>query len=405
MQVVHADAVLDRHAAEFVGGAIDSARPGTAARHPDREAAGMMVAADPLLAGDVVAVGRRRPPELAAPDDERVLEHVAVFEVGEQRMQRLVAFGCQFAMPLVVHVVRVPAVVPDLHEPHATLDQAAGQQQLAALPLLAVEVADVLGLAGEIEGIAGLDLHAKRRLEGLDAAVEDRLLGMLRGILLVHLAEQVELPPLLTERRRAAADVLDHLLQRHVRRGDAGAAAPWRQKRVAPRPVAASDTALRGKCDQGGEVLVFSAQAVDRPGAQAWPHRCEVAGVHQHLGDLVYRALRNHRADHAEFVGMGGELREQFADLHAALAVLLELEWRLLQLPGEAVAADEFAGGLERVLPIVLHHVVDLLAVILRERRLGVEGVDLRGAALAEDLDHPLRPGGEVRLPGGQRRS
>ena len=228
---------------------------------------------------------------------------------------------------------------------------------------------------------------------------------MLRGILLVHLAEQIELPPLLTERRRAAADVLDHLRQRHVRRRNTGATAPWRQKRVAPRPVAASDTALRGEGDQGGTVLVFRAEAIDRPGTEAWPHRGEVAGVHQHLGDLVHRALGNHRADHAELVGMGSELGEQFADFHAALAVLLELERRLLQLPGEAVAADEFAGGLQRVLPVVLHHVVDLLAVILRERRLGVEGVDLRGAALAEDLDHPLRPGGEVRLPGGQRRS
>ena len=363
-----------------------------------------MVATDPLLGGDVVAVGRRRPPKLAAPDHERVIEHVAVFEIGEERVQRLVAFGGQFTVPLVVQVVRVPAAVPDLHEPHAVLDQPAGQQQLTALPLFPVAFADVLGLAGEVEGVLGFDLHAKRGLERLDAAVEDRLLGMLRRIPLVHLPQQVELPPLLAERRRAAADIFDHLRHRHVPDRNARAAAPGRQKCVAPRPVAAPDTAVRRQGDQGGEVLVFRAQTVDRPGSQARPHAGEVAGVHQHLGDLMHRTLRLHRADHAELVGVRGQLREQLADLHPALTVLLELEGRLLELPGEPVAADEFTGGLEGVLAVVLHHVVHLSTVVLRERGFWVEGVDLRGAALAEDLDHPLRPGGEVRLAGRQRR-
>ena len=84
--------------------------------------------------------------------------------------------------------------------------------------------------------------------------------------------------------------------------------------------------------------------------------------------------------------------------------MLCEGEGRLLQLSGEAIAAHEFAGGLQGRLAVVLHDIVDLLAVILRKRGLGIERVDLRGAAFAENLDHPLRPRREVRLSGRQRR-
>ena len=77
MEVVDVDRVLDGLEAELVGGAVDVAALDAAAGQPHGEAVVVVVAAV-HLAG--VGAGRgqldgRRAAELAAPDDERVLEH------------------------------------------------------------------------------------------------------------------------------------------------------------------------------------------------------------------------------------------------------------------------------------------------------------------------------------------
>ena len=81
---------------------------------------------------------------------------------------------------------------------------------------------------------------------------------------------------------------------------------------------------------------------------------------------------------HAQVVGALGDMREDLADLQAALAMLGELERRHHQAAGLALGLD--AGGRR------------LLAVVLRQIRLGVEGVDLRRAAVHEEMDELLRP-------------
>ncbi len=67
VQVVNLDLVLDGMVAVVVGGAVDGASLDPAARQPDREAVGVVIAA-------VAALGHGRPAELAAPDDQRRLE-------------------------------------------------------------------------------------------------------------------------------------------------------------------------------------------------------------------------------------------------------------------------------------------------------------------------------------------
>src|SRR5262249_57289343 len=82
-------------------------------------------------------------------------------------------------------------------------------------------------------------------------------------------------------------------------------------------------------------------------------------------------------------------LREQFADLDAAPAVLLELEWGGEGGPGRAFGR-EVAGG-------------ELLAVVFLQLRLRVEGVDLARTAVEIDVDDVPGLGRKVRLPGRER--
>ena len=88
---------FDGVVAELVGLAVRDAAFDAAAGHPHREAADVVVA--PAFGLIDVALGHRRAAEFAAPDDERVVEHAALLEVGDQRGARLdrptrTAAGC-----------------------------------------------------------------------------------------------------------------------------------------------------------------------------------------------------------------------------------------------------------------------------------------------------------------------
>jgi len=77
------------------------------------------------------ALNHRRPPELAAPDDERVVEQAPLLQVAHKRgtgFVRIATVGLQ-----IVHEVPVlvPGFVKKLHAAHATLDHAAGQQAIS----------------------------------------------------------------------------------------------------------------------------------------------------------------------------------------------------------------------------------------------------------------------------------
>ena len=74
-------AVGDGVVAEVVGRAVGLAALDAAAGEPDGEAVGVVVAA-------VLALGAGRPAELAAPDDQGLLEQAALLQVGEQAGDR-----------------------------------------------------------------------------------------------------------------------------------------------------------------------------------------------------------------------------------------------------------------------------------------------------------------------------
>ena len=123
------DRVLHRLGAKLVRGAVDHAALDPAPGHPDRETPAVVVPAWIVVA---VAVLGRLASELAAPDDQRGVEHSPLLEVGHQGRERLVDFARLLGEPFLQVLVMVPAVVPHLHESHTALDKAARDEQLPA---------------------------------------------------------------------------------------------------------------------------------------------------------------------------------------------------------------------------------------------------------------------------------
>src|SRR5205814_2230817 len=74
--------------------------------------------------------------KFTAPNDQRILQHPALLEVGEQGADRLIALLGQFAMVLFEVIVIVPRLavpVPHLHEAHSALDHPPRNEQLPRL--------------------------------------------------------------------------------------------------------------------------------------------------------------------------------------------------------------------------------------------------------------------------------
>jgi len=141
-----------------------------------------------------------------------------------------------------------------------------------------------------------------------------------------------------------------------------------------------------------GEILVFGTEAVDGPGTHA--RAGEGAGASECLeeGGAVVDALADHRLDEAEVVDPIANVREEVADLVAALSAGAELPLGLHQRA-------------RRVLVVERERALDgqRIAVVLEQIRLVVERVDGRRAAVHEEEDDVLGARREVRLDGGER--
>ena len=191
--------VLDGVEADLVGGAVDDAPLDAAAGQPGAEALRVVVAA--------VGLGARRPAELGAPDDDRLVEHPAPLEVPQQAGDRQVDLGRELAVVGQDAGVGVPgaaaaAAVEDLDEPHAALDQAAGGQAEPAertrrVAIQAVECLRRRPLLVQLEGLGHGGLHAEGQLIGLDPRPQRRVVGIVDARQAIEPAQQAELGDLL----------------------------------------------------------------------------------------------------------------------------------------------------------------------------------------------------------------
>ena len=130
MQVVDVHLVLDGVVAVVVGGAV----AGCPALTPPP--ASHMVKPSGLWSRPSFPSAVGRAAELAAPEDQRVVEQAPRLQVLEQAGDRLVDLAGVLLVPFLEVAVLVPlherVAVRDLDEPHAALGEPAGQQALAA---------------------------------------------------------------------------------------------------------------------------------------------------------------------------------------------------------------------------------------------------------------------------------
>ncbi len=96
-----------------------------------------------------------------------------------------------------------------------------------------------------------------------------------------------------------------------------------------------------------------------------------------------------HGADDRDVVDRLGSATKDVAHFDAAFSVLAKFEWRgqggaRLALGGKRAAGQQFAG-------------------VFLERRFGIKGVDVRGAAVHEDVDDAFCFRGEVGRVGEER--
>ena len=342
----------------------------------------------------------RRAAELAAPDDERVVEQAEALQVADQRGTRGVGV---LALNLELRVqvaVLVPAGVEELHETRAALDEAAGHEAVvreAPLPphVRAVHLQHLRRLLAEVSEFRHARLHPVGHLVLGDARGDLRVAELAQAEL-VHAGQVVEdRPPALAahavgvrqvQHRVAAAAELDALEAR-------------RQEPAAPVEVVEDLPAARllvaaGHDDEAGEVVGLGAQAVGEPAPHARAAGHLVAGHEERDRRRVVHLRRVHRLDEAQVVGDGGGVVHEVGPPRATLPVPGEprdfREARPRRLPAghgaEPRPADDRVG--------------DLFALAAGEFGLVVEEIDVRRGAVLEQVDDALGLRGEVRQVG-----
>src|SRR5581483_3807225 len=136
------------------------------------------------------------------------------------------------------------------------------------------------------------------------------------------------------------------------------------------------------------QILRVRAEAVEDPGTHARPAGYDGAGVHHAMRGVVIDLLGPHGADDADVVRHAADVGEQAYHLLSRFAELLELVLR-------AEAFQLFALQLCDLLALG-ERFGHALAVHLRQLRLVVERLQVRGAAGLVEKDDALRLGGEV---------
>src|SRR6516162_252357 len=89
LQIMNVDGILQDVEAEVVAFAEDESRCNAAAGQPHGEAARMMIAAE--LPGRDLSLAKWRTAELAAPDDQSIVQEAALFQVAHQGRRRSVS--------------------------------------------------------------------------------------------------------------------------------------------------------------------------------------------------------------------------------------------------------------------------------------------------------------------------
>ncbi len=131
VQIVNMHRFLDDVVTEVVRHTVRQALLHSGSGHQYGEAARMMVAA-------VVRVGHAalridRSTELAAPDDQRIIQQAALFQVSDQCGSSLIGVAALAFDRIRQAAVVIPAHVKQLHKPNITFSQSASQQAVGCV--------------------------------------------------------------------------------------------------------------------------------------------------------------------------------------------------------------------------------------------------------------------------------
>ncbi len=342
----------------------------------------MVVAAEAFWCEAALAVDGAS--EFASPDDEGVIEETSLFEVGDESGGGLVGFLATLGELAAEAAVGVPAAVEELHEADAAFAEAAGHEGVvgvgAGLPcILAVEFEGAVWLAGNVGEFRHGHLHAEGHLVLRDTGLDFGIVEFLM-VDLVECAEVIE-----RFAAEIAADALGIVeIEDGVFAGTKADALVFRGKKArAPESVVKGLAgAVRSHRDEGGEIGVFTAEPVGKPGADGGASGELETGLEEGDGGVVVDGLGVHRADHADVIGNTREMREEIGiEPLSALPGLFEIESGLGDrergLPGghagEALAVEDGSG--------------DFLAMVFFELGLGIKEIHLRGPPALEKID------------------
>ena len=392
VEVVHVDLVLRDGQTDFVGAAVGHAAFDAAARHPDREAVGMVIAADLWRERKL---RRGRATHFTTPNDEGVFEHPALFEVREESANGLIALAGEAFVPRLqvrVAVPRLTGSVIDLDVSNAAFGEATRDEDLTSLNVVAIHLPRGFGFLRDIEGIGSFRLHAKGEFQGLDPGFELRIGWPLLDVEVVELLDVGELAALLVGQEKLVLQIGDEILGIRLLRVHVSALVDAGEKGAAPVGTLGRGHAIGAHDDEPWEALVFGPKSIERPRTNAGTRKGDVATVHHHEALLMIWNVAVHRPDDAEVVRVLGHFGKELADLQATLAVFGEFEGR-----GKGGTAKSAIFGK----PL---HRRDGFAVEFLKQRLGIEGVDLRGPSIHEKMNDSLGLCREVRLPGSEWR-
>ena len=161
------------------------------------------------------------PAEFAAPDDEGVIEHAALFEVSEEGGDGFVDGADEGAVGALDVVVAVPVSGVGLDEADAFFEEASGEEAFPAEGI-GVWISDAVGVEGalffafEVDEVGNFHLHAVGELVGFHACCEIGVLGIFAGVLVVELCEGIKCGTLVVAR-------LERLRFEVEKRGTSGA--------------------------------------------------------------------------------------------------------------------------------------------------------------------------------------
>ena len=105
------------------------------------------------------------------------------------------------------------------------------------------------------------------------------------------------------------------------------------------------------------------------------------------VGAGVFREVGGHGPQHAQVVGLAGDVREEVTNPEAALAVLPELPGRF----------EDGSDAVELSLFDPSHGLVGVLAMVLRQQRLVIEAVHLRHSPFHEQEKNTASLGWKMR--------